>query len=249
MAEGRWWRWLTRPRQSAHRVMLFPHAGGSAAYYRELAACLPASVEVLGVQYPGRQDRLAERPIDDLHRLADAVVGATGGLADVPTSLFGHSMGALVAFEAARRLEQRGTPIVSLLASSRSAPSVPPATRFHELDDDALLQVTCELGGVDERVFAIKELVAPAIRADFAAAEAYTCPAEATVACPIATFAGAEDRTVTPDGLKAWRGHTTGGWSERCFPGGHFFFRDAPAQLAEAVALAIADAAAKEGSC
>jgi surfactin synthase thioesterase subunit len=169
MPEGRWWRRLTRPKQPTHRVMLFPHAGGSSTYYRELAACLPASIEVLGVQYPGRQDRLADRLIDDLHQLADAVVGA--------------------------------------------------------------------------------ELVVPAIRADFAAAEAYACPAEATVACPIATFAGAEDRTVTPDGIKAWSGHTTGGWSERCLPGGHFFFRDAPAQLAEAVARAIADAVGQEGLC
>src|SRR5690606_26030993 len=97
-----------------------PHAGGAASYFAPLARALSSAVEVLGVQYPGRQNRRFETPVDNLQHLVDLIVKE---LPPGPYAFFGHSMGALLAFETTRRLE---TPPLRLFLSGRSAPFLKP---------------------------------------------------------------------------------------------------------------------------
>jgi pyochelin biosynthetic protein PchC len=113
-----WLRRLAPVAQPWVRLVCFPHSGGSASYYRPWRACLPSDVELYGVQYPGRLDRIGERCAADVDELADALAAAVRPLLDRPTALFGHSLGATVAFEVARRLPN----IAQLFVSRRSRP-------------------------------------------------------------------------------------------------------------------------------
>src|SRR3546814_4467064 len=99
---GGGWFVRARPRPAAElRLFCFPHAGGAASSYFAWAGALEA-VDVLAVQPPGREGRLAEPLIADMTTLLDRLVAAIEPQLDRPFVFFGHSMGALVAFETAR---------------------------------------------------------------------------------------------------------------------------------------------------
>lgn len=114
-----WFRLFSSAPDAAVRLLCLPHAGGSASFYFPVAQALSPSVEVLAVQYPGRQDRRMEPLIDDIHTLADRITEELSAYRDKPLALFGHSMGAVLGFEVAQRLEERGTGPSS--CSSRAA--------------------------------------------------------------------------------------------------------------------------------
>ncbi|MFI9274318.1 thioesterase II family protein [Kitasatospora sp. NPDC052896] len=223
---------------AAVRLVCFPHAGGSAGYFHPLSALLGPEVEVLAVQYPGRQDRRIEPAVADIGELADEVAGALRPWADQPLALFGHSMGALVAFETARRLERRGGAALSaFFASGRRAPSRYREEHVHRLDDAGLVAAIRALNGTDHRLLDDEEIlrvILPAVRSDYRAAETYRCPPDAVLAdLPITALLGDRDPRVTPEEAHAWREHTTGPFELRVFPGGgHFYLADARAELA-----------------
>lgn len=119
--------WCRRFRSAgnpAARLVCLPHAGGAAPFYVPVAAALSPDVDVVAVQYPGRQDRRTEEPIDDLAALADRLYEVLRRQPELPFALLGHSMGAVLAFEVARRLEADGRGPSRLFASGRRAPSM-----------------------------------------------------------------------------------------------------------------------------
>ncbi|WSV91468.1 MFS transporter [Streptomyces globisporus] len=150
------------------RLLCLPHAGGSASFYLPLSRALGPDIDVLTVQYPGRQDRRHEPCVDSIAGLADALVGEVLPWADRPLAIFGHSMGAMVGFELALRLERRGTQPLVFFASGRRAPS-----RKREDGDPVHRRVIAELralSGTDARVLDDEELLRmalPAIRSDY----------------------------------------------------------------------------------
>src|SRR5882757_9397093 len=134
--------WLRRYQpadQAPKRLFCFPHAGGSATFYFPVARALAPEVDVLAVQYPGRQDRHAEPGITDLSRLADLVAEQIHPWADRPLSFFGHSMGATLAFEVAHRLGSRGVEIQTLFASGRRAPGTRREESVHLRSDSGVI--------------------------------------------------------------------------------------------------------------
>lgn len=228
-------RWLRRFHPAdpgAPRLVCLPYAGGSASYWFPLSAALGPAVDVVAVQYPGRQDRRAEPPLTDLHRLADEVAAVLP--AGPPTVLFGHSMGAAVAFEVARRQERDGDRPAHLVVSGRRAPGpARPEEDVHTRGEAALLAELDTLGGPGLDLLAdpeMRELVLPAVRADYTAVETYGCEPGPPLRCPVTALVGDADPKVTVAEAGDWAAHTTGPFDLRVLPGGHFFLADhAPA--------------------
>ncbi|HEY1971669.1 MAG TPA: alpha/beta fold hydrolase [Pseudonocardia sp.] len=210
--------------------MCLPHAGGSASFFLPVSTALSPSVDVVSIQYPGRQDRRNEKPITDLLLLAEQVHAVLQDQSELPLTFFGHSMGASLAFEVTRRMEADHRGPVRLFASGRRAPSVFREETVHRLDDAGLLAEIRRLNGTSSLVLNDDELMRaalPALRADYRAAELYQSQPGATVECPITVLTGDRDPKTSLDDAHAWAQHTTSGsFDVKVFPGGHFFLSD-----------------------
>ncbi|MEU9554319.1 thioesterase II family protein [Streptomyces fumanus] len=228
------------------RLVCFPHAGGSASFYFPVSAALADDCDVTALQYPGRQDRRTEPNVDDIGVLADRIAPELVPLFDRPVVFFGHSMGAIVAFEVARRLQSGGRTPALLFASGRRAPSTRRVENVHQRDDDGLVAELKAMSGTDAQVLGDEELlrmVLPAIRSDYRAIETYG-PVEATVDCPITALIGDADPKATLEEAEAWRAHTTAGFHLQVFDGGHFYLSSRAAEVIAVVREALRDAVA-----
>ncbi|MFJ9775159.1 thioesterase II family protein [Kitasatospora sp. NPDC101157] len=210
------------------RLLCLPHAGGSASAFRPWATAAGPDVEVLALQYPGRQDRYREPAVADLGRLADLAMPAVrAAIGDARHALFGHSMGALLAFELTRHLEREGLAPELLAVSGRRAPSTRRDGEYsHLTDDHALATHLRSLSGTDPRLLADEEalrMILPAVRADLTAVDGYHAGPEATVTTPVLALTGDTDPWVTPAEAAAWQRHTTADFDLRIYPGGHFY--------------------------
>ncbi|MEV6976840.1 alpha/beta fold hydrolase [Kitasatospora sp. NPDC093806] len=238
--DGLWCRRFHPAPQAVSRLVCFPHAGGSAPFFRPVSARLAGRTDVVAVQYPGRQDRRLEPCVEDVHELADRLHEVLREQTDLPLTLFGHSMGASVAFEVARRLERDGHRLDRVFVSGRRAPSRPGHDeQVHLRDDDGIVAEMKELSGTDPSVFASEEIlrmVLPALRADYRAAETYRAEPGASLASPITALTGDADPRTPVDDAGAWRDHTSGDFRLEVFPGGHFFLTERPADVLNVLA-------------
>jgi surfactin synthase thioesterase subunit len=221
--------WCRRYRPSpgaTARLVCLPHAGGSAPFFLPVASALSPDVDVVSIQYPGRQDRHAERPLTDVNALADRIGGILSRQPPLPVAFFGHSLGAIIGFETIRRLAAGGSPVAHLFASGHRAPSTHRHESVHTRSDDGILAEVSSLNGVAASVLADEELMRaalPSLRADYQAAETYRCAPEATISCPITVLTGDADPKTTTSEARAWERHTTSTCVVHTFPGGHFF--------------------------
>jgi len=221
--------WCRRYRPAANataRLVCLPHAGGSASFFFPVSAAVGPGVDVVAIQYPGRQDRRTEPPISDMAVLADRIHDVLRRQPEMPLTFFGHSMGAIVAFDVTRRLEAEGRSPVRLFASGRRAPSTHRDETVHRLDDAAILAEVRRLNGTASSVLGDDEImraVLPALRADYHATETYRCAPEITVKCPISVLTGDTDPRTSLDEANAWAQHTSGSFDLDVFTGGHFF--------------------------
>lgn len=225
------------PSRSA-QLVCFPHAGGSASFYFPVSAQLSSVARVFAIQYPGRQDRRKEQSPSDLATLADQVYEALRPtLRERPTTFFGHSMGATLAFEVTRRFEADGGEITRLFASGRRAPSCVRDEQVHRLPDEGVVRELKSLAGTDTALLGDEEvlrMILPAIRSDYTAIETYRCAPDVAVRAPLTVLTGDSDPKTTLEEAEAWRGHTTGDFDLQVYPGGHFYLTAAaPAIIAE----------------
>lgn len=218
------------------RLWCLPHAGVGASVYRPWIGCV-SGVAVAGVALPGREGRLRERAFTEIGALADAAAAGLAEKVDRPYALFGHSMGALLAFELARRFRDAGLgEPVHLFVSGRRAPHLPsrrPA--LTHLPDEAFVEaIARRYGGVPREVREHPDLLAlllPTLRADFRAVESYAVTAAPPLTCPVTALGGTRDEETTAEELEGWSEHTTGGFRVRRFEGGHFFVQEAGAEV------------------
>jgi surfactin synthase thioesterase subunit len=217
-----------------------PHAGGSASFFFPISAALSPSVEVLAVQYPGRQDRRSEASIESLLALAAEIAAVLPPWSDRPLGLFGHSMGAVVAFEVARQLEATGTVApMHLFASGRRAPDHGANETVHRRDDDGVLAELRALQGTDPSLLIDEEtvrMILPAVRSDYRAIETYEFRPGPMLRCPVTALVGDADPGVTIGQARAWGEQTAGPFELSVFRGGHFFLAGQPAGVADLVA-------------
>ncbi|TWP53788.1 thioesterase [Lentzea tibetensis] len=227
------------------RLVCFPNAGSGAAAYRAFAPLLAPEVELTIVRLPGREARIAEEPHRKLGELVPALADELAPCLDVGArrlAFFGHSMGALVAFELARHLRRTGARLPDkLVVSGRPAPHVPypPGYEFvHDLPEDRLVRRLRGYAGTPDELLADPELLRmflPTLRADFEVVETYRHHPEPRLPCDIAAYGGRADEEVPPATVASWAEHTSGAFRLRLFDGGHFYLDDARSEVAKAV--------------
>jgi medium-chain acyl-[acyl-carrier-protein] hydrolase len=217
-----------------------PYAGAGVAAFRGWPDLLPEWLDLWAVRLPARETRIGEPPVDDVHEVVAGVAGAPP-LDPLPYALYGHSMGALVAFELARELRRRGAPQpVHMFLSGRRAPQHPDDLPgiCHLPKPDFVARVR-ELNGIPERLFDEPDLIdviEPALRADFAVCERYHHVVDEPFRFGLSVFGGDRDPTTDLDQLRAWGIQTLGRFVVRTYPGDHFFIHTRRAELLAALA-------------
>lgn len=211
------------------RLFCLPHAGGGARAFHSWNAALPASVEVCPVLLPGRESRLSESLYIQMEPLVSVMAQELRPWLDVPYVVFGHSMGALLAFEWVRRIQREGHPMPAwLFLCGRRAPDMPGDTNLlHSLTDCEFVKELCRrYNGIPDELLRDAEFmegVLPILRADIATVESYRFQEGEPLNCPITAFAGSQDKSVNWDQLVAWKRQTSQRFAMHILPGGHFF--------------------------
>ena len=224
-----WLPWHFRPRASV-RVRLFclPYAGGSAALYRAWPDLLPADIEVCPIELPGRGRRIRQPAI---RSMADLVNGLLKEMEEAwfetPFAIFGHSMGAMVAFEFCQELARRGQTLPTHLHLSAAVPQgVLPRAPLHQMSDDEFVDAVRALNGTPDELFAHPELLAlvmPVLRADFQLVETWTPTREVPLAIPTSLHLANRDRLAPPASATRWEPFLTSAPAVKIYTGDHFF--------------------------
>ncbi|GAC1352807.1 MAG: alpha/beta fold hydrolase [Polyangiales bacterium] len=230
------WLPLGKPRDAASvRLFCFPHAGGSSAVFQSWRARLPQSIDVCPVELPGRARRFSEAPVEKLSDLIEPIASALEPHVGGSFALFGHSMGALIAFEVARSLRDRGRLPSHLFVAGMGGPREKSTDRdLRSLDDADFAEAVREINGTPSEVLADQELSAiflRILRADFTAVETHTCQASLPLGCPITAFGGSSDPWVNLRSLSSWKEETSARFEAVMFEGDHFFVRPAEGPL------------------
>ena len=212
------------PATAVATLYCFPHAGGAAGEYARWAAHTPG-LRLVAIQPPGRAHNLGARAFTAMPELVSEIVAQVRFTP--PFALFGHSLGALVAYEVARALKP--APLRLFLSSCPPPPLREPAQSLHLLDDSGLhAEIERRWGPLPAATSSDKELLSAALacyRADLQVLETYEYVPGPRLSCPITAIAGTEEA----DGearMAGWREHTAGAFDPRERPGGHFHTRE-----------------------
>ena len=219
------------------RIFCFPYAGAGAAIFRTWADLLPSDIELCVPVLPGRDARINEAPIARMAPLIQSIIGQIVPGLTLPYAIFGHSMGAFVAFDLAHEIARLGLRAPShLFMSAQRGPRLPCAeTPIFDLPDDRFLAgVIARYDSIPKAVRAqpdFMKVLLRILRADFTLVEDYQYRASAGLTCPITVFGGVDDSRITTAELQAWSEETSGRFTLRRLPGGHFFIDSARAEL------------------
>jgi medium-chain acyl-[acyl-carrier-protein] hydrolase len=196
-------------------------------------------VEVCAVELPGRRTRFKEPVVTAIAEAVERVVGALSLMAPLPTVLFGHSMGALFAFELARAWWPRQCGTLELLVvSGCRAPHVARERRIHDLPRDEFLDALKVMGGTPDELLrndGLMQLVEPMLRADLRLVETHVTSAQRPLEVPIRAIGGRNDPTVSREALSAWARYSTRDFAVEQLPGDHFFIHGSRSMLLQSL--------------
>lgn len=231
MIESPWIQYSRRAPNAKMRLFCFPYAGGTAQIFRNWADNLPSTIEVCPVQLPGRGNRMREMPFRHITPLVEDIAEGLSPFLKGPFAFFGHSLGAIISFELAIKLQREdGRLPAHLFVSGRRAPVIPsqdPIT--HNLPADEFVEELRRLNGTPREVLGhseLMQLMLPVLRADFEISQTYKHSGGQSLSCPMTVFGGLQDQDVPRDYLEAWQDHTTGPFKLRMLPGDHFFLHE-----------------------
>jgi medium-chain acyl-[acyl-carrier-protein] hydrolase len=225
------WLPVRPPREPGIRLFCFPHAGAGSLAYQEWSRLLPPPIQVLPVLPPGRETRLREAPYTRIEPYVEDLAAALAPELRAPYALFGHSLGALVAFELARHVRARCLPAPAhLFVSGRIAPQFTEHRRIlHRLPTADLAREVTALGGLPGQIdlgdHRLGHLLA-ALRADLTVNETYAFRTEPVLGTAITALGGTADPRVNDGELAAWRAQTSGPFALRTYRGGHFYLTE-----------------------
>ncbi|MER9883581.1 alpha/beta fold hydrolase [Mesorhizobium sp. M0118] len=223
--------------EPSYRIICFPHGGGSVQSFRNWSDYLPEDVELICLDLPGRGKRSAEGPIRSMDVLVPMVIEALSGYSDRPFIFFGHSMGALVAYEIARSLEKARRPSPFHVVVSAHPPADVPADEpaMYRYPDEKLTDVIRTLGMVPDQALANEELlhdfILPPLRADFELAETYDRSLATPLTAAITAIGGVQDEIINADELDGWRRLTTSRFARIMLDGDHFYTHSMSAEV------------------
>lgn len=223
------------------RLFCFPYGGGAARAYRPWTQDLPPEIDVCAIQLPGRGNRLREPPLRKMSLAVELVGREIVPLLDRPFAFFGHSMGAILAFEVARLLRRSGQRSPThLFVSGHQAPQIPntePLT--YNLPDAEFLEMLQRLNGTPMEVLEqpdMMRMMLPLLRADFESIETYSYKHEPPLDCPIIALGGLLDPEISRETLEPWREQTVAAFNLQMFPGDHFFLHKEQARVLRVIA-------------
>ncbi|MFH9068578.1 thioesterase II family protein [Streptomyces alboflavus] len=227
--------WRAKQPGHTHRLICFPHAGAGAAAYADWVRWLPPEIELVAVQLPGRQNRIAEQSFTEVGPLVNALTHALRPVMDGSFSFFGHSCGAALAYELTTALRARGRRgPEQLFLSGRAAPDVTGIRQLHELSDEEFSNAVLELGGIDPEIAAdefVMSVLLEVLRADFGLWERHQMKSEEPLDCLITALGSDADPQAPLHSVRRWREHTNAQYSERIYAGGHFYFLEKAAEV------------------
>ena len=216
------------------RLLCLPFAGCGISFYRSWTDALQ-DLELLAVLLPGRERRMVEPPISRIESLLGELTSRTLRWLDRPFALFGHSMGALIAFELARALRHAGRRGPDwLFVSGCPAPHLSQGDRTSAMTDAQFTEFLRELQGTPQELFdspELLQLMLPGLRADFAMVDSYRYRAEEPLVCPVVAFYGTRDSLAPKDAVAAWARHAAVDFSLHEMEGDHFFLRPRGAEV------------------
>jgi medium-chain acyl-[acyl-carrier-protein] hydrolase len=241
-----WFRTMKAGRRVELNLFCFPYAGGTSLVYRDWPVWLPTTVQVMAVEMPGRGARLNEPPFVSLPVLVDVLAEVIEPFLNVPCVFFGHSMGAVIAFELARRLGgDRSHEPRLLVVSGRRAPQIPDSNPIkYDLPKDEFIEELRRIDGTPKEVLEhaeLMELMLPLLRADFQLIRTYQYNADPPLRCPISAYGGLEDGEESRQLMLPWREQTTSGFAMHMVPGDHFFLRSSQAHLLGSLARELSE--------
>jgi len=234
--------WLSHLRisnESKLRMFCFPYAGAGPSVYKDWPQGIANSVDLIGINYPGREALSSHAPMSNLNEIVGKVAVKILPYLDKPFVFFGHSMGAYVSFELARILKERqGFSPEHIFLSAASAPHIENENPICALSGKEFLRALVRLNGFPIEAMQSPELVhytLPTLRADFTACETYRYQTGQPIDAPLTVYGGDNDPRVAVHELEAWKHHSAAMFSSKVFQGGHFYLRECRDQLLDSI--------------
>lgn len=226
--------WIKCYRKSENpklKIFCFPFAGGSASAYKKWPDHLADDIDVYAIQLPGREERIREQLYFDLKLCVKEIYQKILPFLDGEFAFFGHSMGAVMAYELASCLQENNQLIpLNLIVSARCAPHIQdPEFKIHDLADNQFLEAIRKYNGTSEVILQNKDLMAmflPILRADFSMSETYEYSYTLPLRCPVTAICGVEESDLNESHINDWENTTQSDFNMKMFPGGHFFIKD-----------------------
>ncbi|MGV0098697.1 thioesterase II family protein [Streptomyces californicus] len=233
-------------------LVCLPFAGAGASFFRPWQRVAGDRLTILPMQLPGRERRIDQDPYTDVGTATDGLLAdLRAALADDPRlprriALFGHSLGAVLAYELAHRLagDPDGPALVHLFVSGSPHPAEQRGRRATGLPDDAFLARVNEFAGYTHEALddpEMRELILPTLRADVRMHESYTPSTDRALPAPLTAVRGSHDELVSGEEAAAWEKVAGAGFRSVELPGGHMYLTESASALLDVVAAGVGD--------